>query len=211
MFSNLSESSISLATVTPSLVMRGAPNDLSSTTLRPLGPSVTLTASARMLMPRSMRSRASPLNLTSLAAMLTLPWLSGSLIRDDVINHAQDVRFLHDHEVLAVELDLGARPLSEQHAVAALDVERVHLAGFVAHTRSDRDNFAFHRLFLSGVGDKDAARGPCLGLDTTDQDAVLQWTQFHEWSPRTRILRGAWHCRAESDKAYHATWDGKPP
>ena len=44
MFSNLSASSISLATVTPSLVMRGAPNDLSSTTQRPLGPSVTFTA-----------------------------------------------------------------------------------------------------------------------------------------------------------------------
>ena len=43
MFSNLSESSISLATVTPSLVMRGAPYDLSSRTLRPLGPSVTFT------------------------------------------------------------------------------------------------------------------------------------------------------------------------
>src|SRR3984893_7833248 len=38
MFSNLSSSSISLATVTPSLVMRGAPNDLSSTTFRPFGP-----------------------------------------------------------------------------------------------------------------------------------------------------------------------------
>ena len=60
MFSNLSESSISLATVTPSLVMRGAPNDLSSTTLRPFGPSVTLTALARISTPRSIRSRASP-------------------------------------------------------------------------------------------------------------------------------------------------------
>ena len=49
MFSNLSESSISLATVTPSLVMRGAPYDLSSTTLRPFGPSVTFTESARMI------------------------------------------------------------------------------------------------------------------------------------------------------------------
>ena len=44
MFSNLSASSISFATVTPSLVMRGAPNDLSSTTQRPFGPSVTFTA-----------------------------------------------------------------------------------------------------------------------------------------------------------------------
>ena len=47
-FSNLSSSSISLATVTPSLVMRGAPNDFSMTTLRPLGPSVTFTALARI-------------------------------------------------------------------------------------------------------------------------------------------------------------------
>ena len=53
MFSNLSSSSISLATVTPSLVMRGAPKLLSRTTLRPLGPSVTFTALARMSTPRS--------------------------------------------------------------------------------------------------------------------------------------------------------------
>ena len=51
MFSNLSESSISLATVTPSLVIRGAPKLLSSTTLRPFGPSVTFTASARIVTP----------------------------------------------------------------------------------------------------------------------------------------------------------------
>src|SRR5579863_3525615 len=75
MFSNLSSSSISLATVTPSLVMRGAPNDLSSTTLRPLGPSVTLTALARISTPRSMRSRASTPNLTSLADILGFPTL----------------------------------------------------------------------------------------------------------------------------------------
>ena len=50
-FSNLSLSSISLATETPSLVTVGAPNDLSKTTLRPLGPSVTLTALARVFTP----------------------------------------------------------------------------------------------------------------------------------------------------------------
>ena len=73
MFSNLSESSISLATVTPSLVMRGAPYDLSSTTLRPLGPSVTLTESARISTPRIMRARASPPKRTSFAAMVLVP------------------------------------------------------------------------------------------------------------------------------------------
>ena len=51
MFSNLSFSSISLATETPSLVTVGAPKERSSTTLRPFGPRVTLTASARMLTP----------------------------------------------------------------------------------------------------------------------------------------------------------------
>ena len=69
MFSNLSSSSISLATATPSLVMRGAPNDLSRTTLRPFGPRVTFTALLRMSTPRRMRSRASTPNLTSLADM----------------------------------------------------------------------------------------------------------------------------------------------
>jgi hypothetical protein len=44
MFSNLSLSSTSLATVTPSLVIWGLPKLLSRTTLRPLGPRVTFTA-----------------------------------------------------------------------------------------------------------------------------------------------------------------------
>jgi len=34
-----------------------------------------------------------------------------------------------------------------------------------------------------------AASGFRLRLDTTNQDAVLQWAQFHRWSPRTRIMR----------------------
>ena len=80
MFSNLSSSSISLATVTPSLVMRGAPNDLSRMTLRPFGPSVTRTALARISTPRSILSRASVEKRTSLAAMLVHSfglWVNG--------------------------------------------------------------------------------------------------------------------------------------
>ncbi len=46
MFSNGSSRSISFAIVTPSFVMSGAPYFLSSTTLRPFGPSVILTVSA---------------------------------------------------------------------------------------------------------------------------------------------------------------------
>ncbi len=57
--SNLSGSSISLATVTPSLVTVGEPNDFSRMTLRPLGPSVTFTARASLPTPRRMASWAS--------------------------------------------------------------------------------------------------------------------------------------------------------
>ncbi len=76
MFSNLSSSSISLATDTPSLVTVGAPKALSSTTLRPLGPSVTLTASARIFTPATRRWRASSLNFTSLAVILLFLYIN---------------------------------------------------------------------------------------------------------------------------------------
>ena len=53
MFSYGSSSSTSLAMVTPSLVIVGAPHFLSRTTLRPFGPSVTATASASLSTPAS--------------------------------------------------------------------------------------------------------------------------------------------------------------
>src|SRR3954462_12728778 len=56
--------------VTPSLVIVGAPHFFSRTTLRPLGPSVTLTASASWLMPRSRAQRASSSN----AMILAMRW-----------------------------------------------------------------------------------------------------------------------------------------
>ncbi len=66
-FSNLSFREISLATVTPSLVICGAPKERSITTLRPLGPKVTLTASARVFTPAIIFVRAESPNFTSLA------------------------------------------------------------------------------------------------------------------------------------------------
>src|SRR4051812_36268979 len=146
MFSNLSLSSISLATVTPSLVIRGAPKLLSSTTLRPFGPSVTFTASARMSTPRSIRSRATAPNLTSFAAIVAylvfvMEWLgSGGLPRGGVLEDAQDVGLLHDHELFAGDDHVGARPLAEQDAVAGLHVQRAQLALVVQGAGTDGDH-----------------------------------------------------------------------
>ncbi len=61
MFSYGFLSSISLATVTPSLVIVGAPNFLSRIALRPFGPRVALTASASWLTPLRMAARAASL------------------------------------------------------------------------------------------------------------------------------------------------------
>src|SRR5215208_6688668 len=187
MFSNLHESSISFATVTPSLVTRGAPKDLSRTTLRPLGPRVTFTALARVSTPRSMRSRASVEKRTSLAAMSLPPVLliaelrgsRGLLAGDRLLDNAHDVGLLHDQEVLAVDAHLGARPFAEQNAIAGLDVQGDDLAALVASTRTGGDDFALLRLLLGGIRNDDAAFRLLLRFDTADDDAVVQRTELH--------------------------------
>ena len=75
-FSKLSSSSISFATVTPSFVICGAPNFFPITTLRPLGPKVTFTASANWSTPLFSNSRASLLNFISLAICIYLIYMS---------------------------------------------------------------------------------------------------------------------------------------
>src|SRR5205085_4018129 len=191
MFSNLSSSSISFATVTPSLVMRGAPKLLSSTTLRPLGPSVTLTALARMSTPRSMRSRASTENLTSLAAIYIAPLsvprgreLRGLPLGDGLFENAHDVAFLHDQEILTIDLHFGAGPFAEQHALADLEVDRDQLAVLVAATGADGDDLALRGLLFDGVGNDDATGALLLGIDALDDDAVVKRGELYGCPPK---------------------------
>src|SRR5437773_1859813 len=169
MFSNLSASSISLATVTPSLVTVGAPQDFSSTTFRPRGPRVTVTASARMLTPRSTFARASSPNRTSFAAIAFL------LRLDD----AEDVLLPEDQVLLAVELDLAAGVLAEQHTIAFLDVGRQHLPVF-APARTDGHHETLVGLLLGRVGDDDPPGAALLlVLDPLDDHPVVQRTNAH--------------------------------
>src|SRR5512144_1590172 len=179
MFSNLSVSSISLATVTPSFVMRGAPKLFSRTTLRPFGPSVTFTALARTSTPCSIRWRASEPNFTSLAAIvLGLRELGLRLLFDD----AEEIGFLHDQQLLTVDLDLRAGPLAEQHPITRLNVERDQLAILVTPTRTDGDDLAFLRLLLGGIGNNDAALSLFFLLESLDDHAVVQRPKLHRCS-----------------------------
>src|SRR2546423_338425 len=120
MFSNLSLSSISLATDTPSLVIVGAPKLRSRTTLRPLGPSVTLTALARRFTPFTILLRTCSPKRTSLAAMIDSPGTCAYRGKDSV-DDADDVVFAHVEQVLPIELEFLARILAEENLVTGLD------------------------------------------------------------------------------------------
>jgi hypothetical protein len=194
MFSNLSLSSISLATVTPSLVMRGAPKLLSMTTLRPLGPERHLDrvgedvdaaqdALARVaaefhvfgchVATLSFEYSAEQLRrFDTGAGQPTIPRMSLSFM---MIRSSPSIfTSVPDH--------LPNRILSP-----CLDVERRDLAVFVAGAGADGDDFAFLRLFLGGVGNDDPAGGLFLGLDPADEHAVMKRPETHQGKTLRRL------------------------
>src|SRR3546814_8011974 len=79
--------------------------------------------------------------------------LLGRLLeRDDIVDHAEDVAFLHDEQVLAVDLDLGPRPFAEKDPVAGFHGEFDEIAVVIARAETDGDDFAFLRHFLAVSG-----------------------------------------------------------
>src|SRR5262249_51520972 len=189
MFSNLSSSSISLATVTPSLVIRGAPKLFSSTTLRPFGPRVTFTALARTSTPRSIRSRASPENFTSLAA------ISNYSVGSDVMSgdHAHDVGLLHDQESSPSSLISVPNHLPNSTRLPGFRSIGISLA-----SRTDSNDLALLRLLIGSVGNDDAAFGFLLGVDAAHKHAVVQGTKLGlGMGSSRRWPRVSWHgkCR----------------
>src|SRR5690349_3129688 len=171
MFASLTSSSISLATVTPSLVTVGAPHDFSMTTLRPRGPRVTLTALARVSTPAITRLRARSSKMMSLAAMICLLCL---------LDHTEDLVLAQDDVLHAVHLDLGAGVLAEEDPVARLHVELDDGAVLELLARADGDDVPLERALLRGVGDDDATAGLLDLLDAANHDAVPKRTDVHD-------------------------------
>src|SRR5262249_23001990 len=106
-----------------------------------------------------------------------------ALARCSLFDHAHDVALLRDDEVLAINLDFRSGPLSEQNPIADFDIERLYLAIIAPDARPSGDDFPFHRFFLGGIGDDDAAYGLLLLLDAADEDAILQRSKFHTALP----------------------------
>src|SRR5713226_6153261 len=98
---------------------------------------------------------------------------SSPLSADD----SEDLLFADDHVLDIVDLDLGADVLADEDTVARLDVKRNPLPVVVETARSDGDDLPLEGLLLGRVGDDDAALRLLLGLDSLDQDTVVEW--FH--------------------------------
>src|SRR6185503_10776406 len=181
MFSNGSSSSMSRAMVTPSLVIVGEPNFLSSTTFRPLGPIVTRTASARRSMPLLSERRAVSSKLSCLAkvgpsrcAVVGFGSCAGSRSGDD----GEDVLLADDQELVLIELELGAGVLAVEDLLADLDVHRLALAVVEDAARADGDDLALLGLLLRRVGQDEPALRHLLARRRLDDDAVAERRQL---------------------------------
>src|SRR5690606_33120552 len=154
MFSNLSFSSISLATETPSLVTVGAPNERSRTTLRPLGPSVVLTAFARTFTPRTMRTRASSPKYTCLAAMFDslidclgspcIPCESrvgGLIFAGGSADYCENFFFADHQQLFSVDFDGLTGIFTEKDFVADFQVNSEYFAIFCFFAWTNSNNF----------------------------------------------------------------------
>src|SRR6187549_3640890 len=145
--------------------MVGAPNFLSSTTYRPLGPRVTLTASARTFTPRSRARRASSSNRISLCAiqLSSVGFPAGALSgcachllllrsllagRDDL---GEDVGLAQDQIVVLAEPDLGAAVLREDDLVALGELHRDVVPVLIPRAGADGEDASPLRLLLRGV------------------------------------------------------------
>src|SRR6266550_1243484 len=164
MFSNGSSSSMSRAIVTPSLVIVGDPNFLSRTTLRPLGPKVTLTASAIRSMPflRDRRAVSSKIScfakVESLQVSVVVERSRGRSVLDD----GEDVLLADDQELVLLDLELGPGVLAVEDLLADLDVHRFALAVIEHSARADGEDAALLGLLLGGVRQVDPALGHLL-------------------------------------------------
>ena len=190
MFSKGSSSSISLAMDTPSLVIVGAPNFLSSTTLRPLGPMVTRTASASLLTPASSARRASSSNFSTFA-------IGGSSLAVECVAVAvcRELRSQRDGQLSTTASTSRLLSTSRSSPLTATSVPPYFEYRTVSPTlmstgisvarglgtlaRTDGEDFALLRLLLGGVGDDETRCGLRLGLVRPDHDAVIQRLQVH--------------------------------
>src|SRR5664280_658923 len=202
MFSKGSSSSMSRAMVTPSLVMVGAPNFLSRTTFRPLGPIVTLTASARRSTPRLRDRRAVSSKTSCLAKCVFLRYLRPSGLRprpicvrvglDLDLDDCQDVLLADDEEFLTVDLEIRARVFRIENPVAFLDVHLLACA-VLAGARLDDDAITEGLELLAAHSGTCQRAVPPEGGEPAPAVATPGCGVFDADGPARTLLSECWH------------------
>src|SRR5271169_6073616 len=109
-----------------------------------------------------------------------LPPHSDGFLLGSARQHADTENFLfpHDQEIFAVNLDFSAGILTEKDVVSLFHRQREHLAVFIAPALAHGDDFALLRLVLSTVRYQDSAASGCRFFYATNQDAVVQRSEF---------------------------------
>src|SRR4030042_5431253 len=143
-FLNGSGSSISLLTVTPSLVTFGEPQLLCRMTFLPVGPSVTLTASASCDNPSLRCARAVLSNINSFAIFYYSLLLSSSLL----LNNPQYVAFTQNHDFFAINFYFTAYVFRVDDLIIFLHVHLGALTVIEQLARPDSNYFADLRFFF---------------------------------------------------------------
>lgn len=113
------------------------------------------------------------------------PGLEGVLAND-----SEDVVGAEDDYVLAVDGDFGSAVFAVENGVADFDVDGGELAGIEPLAGADGDDGAALGLFLSGVGEIQAARGLLFLDGGFNDDTIVQRLNGHMISSvPPRVLR----------------------
>src|SRR4029077_2393526 len=145
----------------------------------PLGPKVTVTASANTLTPLRIASRASRLNLTILAA---IKFLLDSL-KKLFLNDAEDIFLAHDQMLFTVHIDFCSRIFAEKHTIIDFDIERSDFTVLICLPFANRYYLPLLWFLFCGVGNDKPPFGFLFLLDAFDNDPVLQRSNLHLRSP----------------------------
>src|SRR5262250_3507617 len=123
-----------------------------------------------------------------------------------LLEHGEDVFLAQDDVFLSVELDLRARVLAEEDAVALLHLDGAHGPVVEDAAAADGDHARLLGLLLGGVGDDDPPLGLLRLFDALHEDAVVQGTKLHGLSyvvagPHARPAGGQVSTRARLSSA----------
>ena len=202
MFSNLSASSISLATVTPSLVVRGAtkltfPYHIAALRaqrdLHRIGENLDAAQQSLVCVGGKVKRPSEPQNGFLMGTRELRGRGDREVVRAATSPDAHDVALFHDEQLLPVDNRHRGRLLAEQDFVALLELIADELAGSAALAGPYGDDFALLGLLGGRNRGCDATGRLGFAVDALDDHVVLLGRNFMGNGAPAYAVR-AWVC-----------------